>query len=241
VDPAALPGGVEHDLAERFDQTAVAVGDDQADAAESAFSQVTQELGPEGFGLAVADHDADDFAAAVLGDAGGDDDGLGGDAVVDAGFDVGGVEEEVGQADVVQWPGAEGAQLFVELSADSGDLTFRYPGVGAEGFDQVVDGAGGDAVDVCLHDDRVEGLVDAPAAFEEAGEEASGPLFRDGEFQVAGLCGHGLLAVAIAPGGAGVGVLTPFGADFCGGLGLDQFLKQPFGDLADEFKTVCRT
>lgn len=241
MDPAALPGGAEHDLADRFDQAAVTVGDDQADATQSAFSQVTQELGPEHFGLAVADHDADDLAAAVLGDAGGDDDGLGDDAVVDAGFDVGGVEEQVGEPDVVQRPGAEGVQLFVELSADPGDLTLRYPGVRAEGFDQVVDGAGGDAVDVCLHDDRLEGLVDAPAALEKAREEAPGPQFRDGEFQVTGLCGHCLLTVPVAPSGASVGVFAPLGADLRGDLGLDQFLQQPLGDLADEFKTISRT
>jgi hypothetical protein len=35
---------------------------------------VTQELGPEDFGLAVADHDADDLVAAVLGDADGEAD-----------------------------------------------------------------------------------------------------------------------------------------------------------------------
>lgn len=41
------------------------------------------------------------------------------------------------------------------------------------GLDRVVDGAGGDAVDAGLHDDRVEGLVDAAAALQQGGEEAS--------------------------------------------------------------------
>ena len=68
-----------------------------------------------------------------------------------------------------------------------------------------------------------------------------GPQFRDGEFQVAGLRGHRLLAVPIAPGGAGVGVLAPLGADLRGGLGLDQFLQQPLGDLTNEFKPIGRT
>lgn len=111
----------------------------------------------------------------------------------------------------------------------------------SERFDEVVDGAGGDAVDVCLHDDRVEGLVDASLSFQQAGEEASGPQFQDGEFEVAGLRGHGLLAVSVAPGRAGVGVFGPLGGDLCGGFGLDQFLQQPLGELADEFKTVGRT
>jgi hypothetical protein len=36
-------------------------------------------------------------------------------------------------------------------------------------------------------------------------------------------------------------VFTPLGADLHGDLGLDQFLQQPLGDLADEFKTISRT
>lgn len=73
---------------------------------------------------------------------------------------VGGIERDIGEADVIQRAGAERIELFVEVRADPGDLALRYAGVRAEGFDQVVDRAGGDAVDVCLHDDRVEGLVD---------------------------------------------------------------------------------
>lgn len=96
-------------------------------------------------------------------------------------------------------------------------------------------------MDVGLHDHRVEGLVDAPPALEQAGEEASGPQFRDRELEVAGLRGHGLLPVAVASGRAGAGVFAPLGADLCGGLRLDQFLQQPLGDLPDEFKTICRT
>jgi hypothetical protein len=208
---------------------------------QAVFAQVAQELGPEGFGLAVADHDADDFAAAVLGDAGGDDDGLGDDAVVDAGLDVGGVEEQTGEADVVQLTAPEGVQLFVQVRADPGDLALGYPSVRAECLDQVVDRPGVDAVDVGFHDHRVEGLVDAPPALQQAGEEAPGPQFRDRKLEAAGLRGHRFLPVTVAPGGAGAGVFAPLGADLCGGLGLDQFLQQPLGDLADEFKSIRRT
>ena len=72
------------------------------------------------------------------------------------------------------------------------------------------------------------------------GKKLARPQFRDREFRVAGLRGHGLLAVAVAPGGAGVGVFAPLGADLRSGLRLDQFLQQPLGDLADEFKTIGR-
>lgn len=179
--------------------------------------------------------------ATVLGDAGGDDDGLGDDLVVHACLDVGGVEIDVGEAGVIQRPGAERVELLVEVRADAGHLALRYAGVRAEGFDQVVDRAGGDAVDVCLHDHCVEGLVDPAPTLEQAREETTGPQFRDRQLQVAGLRGHGLLPVPVAPGGAGVGPLAPLRTDPGGGLGLDQFLQQPLSDLADEFKTIRRT
>lgn len=86
--PSSRPIKIREDLAhlaDRFDRAAVAVGDDQADAAQPAFAQ---ELGPEHFGLSVADHDTGNLAAAVLSEAGGYHNRLGGDAVVDTGLDV---------------------------------------------------------------------------------------------------------------------------------------------------------
>jgi hypothetical protein len=59
----------------------VAVGDDRADAAQAVYAQVTRELTPEGIGFS-PDHDADDFPAVALSDAGGNDHGLVHDAVV---------------------------------------------------------------------------------------------------------------------------------------------------------------
>jgi len=71
----------------------------------------------------------------------------------------------------------------------------RYAGVRAQRFDQVVDGASQDLVDVSLHDDRLQALVDAAPAFQQARNEAPGPQFRDREFQVAGLLGHPLCRI----------------------------------------------
>jgi hypothetical protein len=94
-----LAGGADHHLADRVDKAGVVVGDDQADPVQAAFAQVTQELlGPECLGLAVADHHAEDLPAAILGDAGGDGYGPGGDLVADPGLAVGGVEVDVGEA-----------------------------------------------------------------------------------------------------------------------------------------------
>jgi hypothetical protein len=142
--------------------------------------------------------------------------------VVDAGLEVGGVEVDVGEAGVVQGSVAEGGEAFVEVAADPGDLALGDAGVRTEGFDQVVDAAGGDAMDVCLDDDGVEGLVDAAPAFQQAGEEGAGAELGDGEFQVAGLGGQGPFAVAVAVSGAGVGVLAPCGTDVLCRLGFYQ-------------------
>lgn len=238
VNAALLPAGPDHDFADRFDQASVTVGDHQADTVQAAFTQRAKKLGPECLCLAVADHDTEDFTAAVLGDTGRDDDGLGHDLIVDAGLDVGGVEEDVRKPGVIKGTGPERVELFVEAGADPGDLALRYAGIRAEGFHQVVDRAGRHPVNVGFHDDRVKRLVDAASAFQQAGEGAPGPQLGDREFQVSGLRGHGLLPVPVAPGGAGVGPLAPLSTDPGGGLGLDQFLEQPFGDFADEFKTI---
>ncbi|GEC10682.1 hypothetical protein SSP24_83370 [Streptomyces spinoverrucosus] len=56
MDTTTLTGGAEHDLADRGQQAAVAVGDDQADPAQPALAQGPQELAPERLGLAVTDH-----------------------------------------------------------------------------------------------------------------------------------------------------------------------------------------
>ena len=54
------------------------VGDDQPDPAQAALLQAGQERPPEHLVLAVTDVQAEDLAAAVGGDTGGDHDGLGG-------------------------------------------------------------------------------------------------------------------------------------------------------------------
>lgn len=141
---------------------------------------------------------------------------------------------------MVQGAGAEGGQRLVELGADARDLAFGDAGVRAQGLDQVVDRAGGHAVDVDLDDDRVQGLVDAAAALQQAGEEAAAAELGDREVQVAGGGGQGLVAVAVAVVGTRVGVLVPLGADPRARLGLDQFLEHALGHTADEFESVRR-
>jgi hypothetical protein len=219
----------------------VVVADHEADPAQTAFAQGTQELGPEHLGLAVADHHSQDLATAVLGDTGGDHHGPGDDLVLDPRFAVGRVQVDVGEAGVVQRPGAERDELVVQVLADAGDLALGDPGVRTEGLDQVVDRTRGDAVDVGLHDDRVQGLVDPAPPLQKRGEEAARAQLGDRQVQVAGLGAERLVPVSVTKRGTAVGVLVPLSADPRGDLGLDQFLEHPLGHTADEFEPVCRT
>ena len=144
--------------------------------------------------------------------------------MLDPGFAVRRVQVDVGEPHVVQPPLAEHGQLAVQVLADPRDLALGDPGVRAQGLDQVVDRSRGHAVDVGLHDDGEQGLVDPAAPFQQDGEETARPQLGDAQPQVAGLGGEGLLPVAVAQGGARVGVLVPFGSDPGRGLGLDQLL-----------------
>jgi hypothetical protein len=119
VDPATLPGRAEHHLLDGLSQALVRVGDDEVHPGETAGAQRPQERGPEDLVLAVTDRDAEDLAVAVSGDTGGDHDRLGDDPGTFMGFDVGGVEEQVGELDVIQAPLAELADGDVELATDA--------------------------------------------------------------------------------------------------------------------------
>jgi hypothetical protein len=65
VDGAALPPAAQH-LGDGCDQAGVGVGDDQLDSVQPAGAQRPQEATPEGFGLGLADVDADDLPASGL-------------------------------------------------------------------------------------------------------------------------------------------------------------------------------
>lgn len=95
-------------------QSGVLVRDHQAHAREPPALQGAQELPPEGLVFGVADLDAQDLAAPVLGDPGGDDHGLGGHLVVSAHVQIRGVEPDVGEAGVVEPAPPKGPDRFVE-------------------------------------------------------------------------------------------------------------------------------
>ena len=134
-----------------------------------------QERGPEGPVLAVADGEAEDLAAAVGAHSGGDHHGLGDHPAVDPSLAVGGVHEHIGEALPGQRAVLDGADLAVQVGADPADLALADAAVGPERPDQVVDLAGAHPMQVGLHDDGEQGLVDPAAPFQQRGEERPGP------------------------------------------------------------------
>ncbi len=61
---------------------------------------------------------------------------------------------------ITQRPVPEGRDLGVEVFADPADLAFGDPGIGTQCLDQIVDLAGGGAVQVGLHHHREQALID---------------------------------------------------------------------------------
>jgi len=118
VDPAALPARALHRGRDRLDEAAVGVADDQLKAAQATVLELAQQLGPEGFGLAVSDLAAQDFPSAVGTHPSGDHDGLRHDPLVKPDLAVGRIEEHIRERDVVKGPGAPRRDVGVELSAD---------------------------------------------------------------------------------------------------------------------------
>ena len=135
--------------------------------------------------------------------------------------------------------GAERADDLVELSADPGHLGLGDAGVGAERDHEIVDAAGGDAVDVGLHHHRIQGLVDPAAGFENAGEERALPQLRDPQLDVAGLGRQQLRAGAVAFGHSVLAAFVAVGADNPGGFELDQLLQHGADRLADHVNAVA--
>jgi hypothetical protein len=152
MDSAALPAGAGYDGGDGLLQPGMGIGDDQLDAGEPAGLERAQEGGPKGAVLAVADVQAEDFPAAVGGDPGGDHDRAADHPPIDAGLEVGGVQEQVREGGMRQRARAEGRHLTVQLGADAADLGLGDASVHAQGLDQVVDLAGGGAVHIGLHD-----------------------------------------------------------------------------------------
>ena len=119
----------------------------------------------------------------------------------------------------------------MRLTSDFGD-----PGRRPHGLDQVVDVSCRDPMDVGLHDDGIEGLIDATPGLEDGGEEAPTAQFGDGQLDVAGLGGEHPAAVPIAFVGTLLAAFIALRADQRGQLGLDQLLADETDRFSDQIE-----
>ena len=85
--------------------------------------------------------------------------------------------------------------------------------------------SGGHPGDVGLHDDRVQGPVDAPARLEHRRQQRAFAQLGDPQLDVSGLGGQQPRPVPVALIHTSVAALIAPGADRFGGLGLDQLLE----------------
>lgn len=238
VHGAALPGTADH-LGDRGLEAEVVVGDGKLDSAQAAGTQLTQEGGPAGFGLRLGDLDADHLAPAGLVHSEGDHQRLGVDVASIPDLEVLGVEPQVGVG-ALQWAGAEGFDLAVELAADPRDLVLGH--LDPELGDQVVDLAGRDAVHVGLHDHAQQRLLASLAGLQEGWEVAlPGALSGHRQLDLADPGRPGPWAVAVSVGRACLADLSFAGADLAGDLGLHDLggnhrhaLAQEVGVLLDQ-------
>jgi hypothetical protein len=146
----------------------------------------------------------------------------------DPGFAIGGVEKHGGEVLRGQGAVAELGNFLVQTRADPRHLRFGDPGVSAERFDEVIHFAGRDAVDVGLHHDREQGLVNPAAPLQQRGEERTGAQLRDLQIKISGRGRQRPRADAVAVRGAVAGTFERGGADERGRFRIDQFLIQSF-------------
>ena len=125
------------------------------------------------------------------------------------------------------------ADRLVQPGADPGHLRLGDPGP-AQRDDQVVDRAGGHAVDVGLHHHRIQGLVDPPARRQDLGKNDPARSFGIASCDVAGLRGEQPRPGTVALSGPRLGALVAAGADHLGRFGLDQLLQHHPHRLPDQ-------
>lgn len=122
------------------------IGDDELDASETPSRQFAQKIRPDRLGLGRANLHAQDLAPSVGVDADGDDDGNRDDAATATNLQIGGVDPQIRP---VAFNGAaeERLHLVVDLLAQPRDLALG-DAAHAHRLDQIVDGAGRNALDI---------------------------------------------------------------------------------------------
>ncbi len=196
------------------------VTDGELDADQAALDQASEEVGPERFGLGLADIDREDLAPARLMHAMRDHERLVDHAAAVADLLDLGIEKQVGVG-ALQRPGPERFDVLVEGLADPADLALGDPE--PEALDELVDAAGRDAADIGLLDDRQQRLLRAPAGLQEAREVAAAAQLGDLQLDRArpGLPLPGPVAVAMRQPVIRA-ALAQLGTDQLGNLALHQ-------------------
>ena len=169
MDPAALPGTPLQLPRDCLGEVHAGVADHQLDPAQAALFERDQQLAPEALALAIAELEAEQLTATVSIDTHGHHHSPGPDLqrLAQAAMEVGGIEVDIGLTAPLKGPVQERLHLQVDVGADSAHLGSRDAALYAQGRHQGIDLAGGDAADVPLHDDAVEGLIDAAVGFKD--------------------------------------------------------------------------
>jgi hypothetical protein len=240
VDAAALPGGTDEYLGDRLFEAEVRVRGDQADAAEAAADQLTQEGPPELQVLGRTHVQAEHLAFPAAPDAGRDEHRHRDHAPVLPDLLEGGIQHQVGVL-AVEGPAPKGVDLGVQLLADPAHLVLR-DALDAERLGKGVDVAGAEAVDVGLLDHREQRLLMTPAGFQQAWEVAARPQLGDVELDGADAGVPLPLPVAVAVGQPGLRAFVGAGADQLGHLGVHQLLRQQLQAVAQKLgvRTLLR-
>ena len=161
-----------------------------------------------------------------------------------ADVEVGGVEIDVGELDVIDGGGRGTRSTMSSSPAQMRDTSERLI---PESRPQALTtrsstAAGGDPVDVGLHHHRVQRLVDPPPRVDDRREEAAMAQLGDAQLDVTGLGASTADARgAVAFGDASVDTLIAASADVLGGFDLDQLLQHQLHGVTDQIHSFAGT
>jgi len=236
----ATPGAALHLAPDRLGEAYLGVADHELNATQAALFERDLELAPETFALAVADLETQQLTAAVSIDPHCDDDGPGANLQGPWRKAATPTSTSMPPISMAAWarPVEERLHLHVDLSADAADLGSGDAALNTQGCHQGIDLAGGNAADVRLRDDAIEGLIDAAAGLEDRGQVAARVQLGDHQVDVADLGGQVSWPVAVAVAEPIVTALMALGTEYGRNLQLDQLLQAVADDLRDQL-TGC--
>ena len=145
--------------------------------------------------------------------------------MVFAAVEVGGVDEHVGELDVIQGPVSEGGDLHVELLTDPAHGGLGDPRRHTQSFDQVIDLAGGGAGHICGHDHRPQRPIHPTSRFEQRREEHTLTHLQNPQFNITSRGRQHTWTSSVPTVRPRISPLMRFGADRLRQLRIDQLLE----------------